>query len=331
VAKPIDIDHPAVGAGHVFIPGNADSLAAAALLVSRSPWASWVMLAREHRLPILLERPLSEAAREIWCLGYSGTGHPLLPPALEAHVTHRPLHWLTTASGRLTAAAAEVPGVEFEAMPGGSLIPLVQRHLSGRWDEDDRAYERLGYILGQYRGAKPTDFELTLVNLLHAASVQVRNHENLGAEFVRALAAASPGRWAGLEMLQRLARDGESLIRKARQVLVDHEPERGQSHGPALWIVPPGLIRRGTHGKAVAARAYARQAPAALIERLDRGFTKVWIVLPRHSEDRWFDILQVMASFSSDFAHTGLRGAGAIPADEVEEFANALWPVLAKT
>ena len=328
MGKPIDIDHPAVGASHVFIPGNADSLVAASLLVSRIPRASWVMLAREHRLPILLERPLVEAAHEVWCLGYSGTGHPLLPPALEAHVTHRPLFWLTATSGRLTMAAAEVPGVRFETLPGGSLVQLVQRHVSGRWTEDDRAYERLGFILGHYRGARPTDFELGLVNMLHAASVQIRNHENLGAEFVRALATTRPGRWGSLELLQRYAREGTAMIRRARDVLVEHRPVRGGRHGAGLWIVPPGLIRRGTHGKAVAARAYARQAPAALIERAQRGFTKVWIVLPRHAEDRWFDILRVAASFSSDFAHTGLRGAGAIPASDVEEFAEALWPVL---
>jgi hypothetical protein len=266
------------------------------------------MLAREHRLPILLERPLVEAAHDVWCLGYSGTGHPLLPSALEAHVTHRPLYWLTATSGRLAMAAAEVPGVRFEALPGGSLIQLVQRHVGGGWTDEDRAYERLGFILGHYRGARPTDFELTLVNLLHAASVQIRNHENLGAEFVRALSTTPPGRWARLDLVRRYARDGTALIRRARDVLVQERPVRGERHGAALWIVPSGLIRRGTHGKAVAARAYARQAPAALIERVRRGYTKVWIVLPRHAEDRWFDILRVVARFSSDFAHTGLRG-----------------------
>ncbi|MCP4869004.1 MAG: hypothetical protein GY898_09845 [Proteobacteria bacterium] len=331
MAKPIDIDHPAVGATHVFIPGNADSLTAAALLVSKSRYPTWVMLAREHRLPILLERPLSEAAREIWCLGYSGTGHPLLPPALEAHVTHRPLHWLTATSGRLTAAAAEVPGVQFESLPGASLIPMVQGHVSGRWSDDDRAYERLGFILGHYPGARPTDFELTLVNLLHAASVQIRNHENLGAEFVRTLADTPPGQWATLDMVKKYAREGEALIRRGRAVLVDHDPVRGGRHGPALWIVPSGQIRRGTHGKAVAGRAYARQAPAALIEKVERGFTKVWIVLPPPLEELWLPILHVVAEFSSDFAFTGLRGAGAIPAERVEKFASALWPVLSQT
>lgn len=329
--KPIDIDHPAVGATHVFIPGNADSLTAAALLMSKSRYPTWVMLAREHRLPILLERPLSEVAREIWCLGYSGTGHPLLPPALEAHVTHRPLHWLTATSGRLTSAAAEVPGVRFESLPGGSLVQMIQRHQTGRWTDDDRAYERLGFILGHYPGARPSDFELTLVNLLHAASVQVRNHENLGAEFVRTLAGTSPAHWAGLEELRKFAREGEALIRKGRAVLLEYEPAFGGRHGGAMWIVPAGLIRRGTHGKAVAGRAYARQAPAALIESVEHGFTKVWIVLPRPLEERWLEILQVVARFSSDFAYTGLRGAGAIPADQVKEFADALWPVLSQT
>ncbi len=331
MGRPIDVDHPAVGAGHVFIPGNADSLVAAALLVSRAPWSAWVMLAREHRLPILLERPIVEVAREVWCLGYAGTGHPLLPAALEAHVTHRPLHWLTATSGRLTAAAAEVPGVAFESLPGGSLVQLVQRHVSGRWSDDDRAFERLGFILGRYRGARPTDFELHLVNLLHAASVQIRNHENLGAGFVRTLASTPPGKWAGLDLIRKYATSGEQLIRKARDVLSDADPVRGERYGPALWMVDAGLIARGAHGKAVAARAYARQAPTALIERVDRGFTKVWIVLPAHLEERWIDILQIMAAFSTDFAYTGLRGAGAIAADDIDEFAEMLWQVLSKT
>lgn len=330
VTREIDIDHPAVGAGHVFIPGNADSLVAAALMVARAPWPSWVMLAREHRLPVLLERPLAEVASEIWCLGFSGTGDLLLPAALEAHVTHRPLHWLSATSGRLTVAAAEVPGVRFESLPGGSLIHLVQRHIEGAWLDEDRAYERLGLILGRYRGARPTDFELALVNGLHAASVHVRNHEHLGAALVRSLAAAPIGRWLAQGTLREHAAAGETLIRQARRALLEAPPVRGQQRGPALWLLQASQIARGTHGKAVAARCYARQAPAALIERSATDFSKVWIVLPAQDEEAWLSIMHTMASFSSDFSYTGLRGAGAIPTREVDEFAEMLWGLLSR-
>ena len=326
----IDVDHPAVGAGHIFIPGNADSLVAAALMMARSPWPSWVMLAREHRLPVLLERPLAEVAREIWCIGFSGTGNPLLPAALEAHVTYRPLFWLSATSGRLTLAAAEVPGVHFESLSGGSLVHLVQRHVTGPWTDEDRAYERLGFILGHYRGARPTDFELSLANMLHAASVHVRNHEHQGASLVRAMAGGQVGDWGRLEALREHAAQGETLISSSRRLLQDTPPTRGGRHGPALWILEPGLVARGAHGKAVAARAYARQAPAALIERVDRGYTKVWIVLPRHAEELWLLLLHTVASFSTDFSYTGLRGAGALQARDVDEFADVLWKVLTR-
>jgi hypothetical protein len=330
VPKHIDIDHPAVGAGHLFIPGNADSLVAAAQMVARVPWPCWVMLAREHRLPVLLERRLADVAREIWCIGYSGTGNQLLPAALEAHVTHRDLYWLSATSGRLTVAAAELPGVQFESLPGGSLVHLVQRHLPGPWTDADRAYERLGHILGHYRGARPTDFELELSNQLHAASVHVRNNEHLGAGLVRSLAAEPIGRWPRLDRVRDFADLGEGLIRKGRGALTRREPTRGARHGPALWILDAGEVPRGTHGKAVAARTYARQAPTALIERVERGFTKVWIVLPEHAQTEWLLVMHTMASFSDDFSYTGLRGAGAIRADEVDEFAEVLWKVLSR-
>ena len=328
--KHIDIDHPAVGAGHLFIPGNADSLVAAALMMARVPWPSWVMLAREHRLPVLLERPLAEVAREIWCIGYSGTGNLLLPAALEAHVTHRALHWLSATTGRLTVAAAELPGVHFESLPGGSLVHLVQRHLPGPWTDEDRAYERLGHILGHYRGARPTDFELGLANRLHAASVHVRNQEHLGAGLVRALASERVGRWSQLDRVGDFAAHGEKLIRHGRGLLQEIEPTRGKRHGAALWMLDAGQVPRGTHGKAVAARAYARQAPVALIERVDRGFTKVWIVLPEHAQSEWLRIMHTMASHSTDFSYTGLRGAGAIHGDDVDRFAGAIWKILSQ-
>ncbi len=328
--KHIDIDHPAVGAVHLFVPGNADSLVAAALMTARQRWPTWVMLAREHRLPVLLERPLAEVAREIWCIGYSGTGNQLLPSALEAHVTHRTLYWLSATTGRLTVAAAEVPGVHFESLPGGSLVLLAQRHLRGPWTDEDRAYERLGHILGHYRGARPTDFELELANLLHAASVHVRNQEHLGASLVRALASEPVGRWAKLDRVKDFAAQGEKQIRQGRKLLEETPPSRGTRHGAALWVLDAGQVARGTHGKAVAARAYARQAPAALIERVDHGFTKVWIVLPEHAEPEWLRIMHTMASHSTDFSYTGLRGAGAIRGDEVDEFADVLWGVLSR-
>lgn len=330
VPKQIDIDHPAVGAGHLFIPGNADSLVAAAGMMARVPWSSWVMLAREHRLPVLLERPLAEVAREIWCIGYSGTGNQLLPAALEAHVTHRALHWLSATSGRLTVAAAELPGVHFESLPGGSLVHLVQRHLPGPWTDEDRAYERLGHILGHYRGARPTDFELQLANLLHAASVHVRNQEHLGASLVRSMAGERVGRWAMLDRVRDFADHGQEQIRRSRRLLEETPPSRGKRHGPALWVLDAGEIARGTHGKAVAARTYARQAPTALIERVDRGFTKTWIVLPEHAHGEWLQLMHTMACYSTDFSYTGLRGAGAIRSEDVPEFTDALWQVLCR-
>jgi len=328
-SRPIDIDHPAVGATHVYIPGNADSLVAATAMVARSPGNVWVMLAREHRLPVLLERPLAEVGREIWCLGYSGTGNPLLPAALEAQVTFRPVHWLSATSGRLVSEAAEIPGVHALNLAGGSVVHLLQRYLSPP-HPSDRMYERLGFILGMYPGARPTDFELQLANQLHAASVWVRNHEHEGAGLVRTLADVEPGRWGGNDLLRKHAAEGEKLIRVARQVLEQAEPVRGGRHGPALWIVNSGQIARGAHGKAVAARTYARQAPVALIERVTRGFTKTWIVLPRHAAERWWELMEVIAAFSTDFSYTGLRGAGAVRADEVEEFADALWERMAR-
>lgn len=323
MARQIDIDHPAVGTSHVYIPGNADSLVAATAMVARSPTGAWVMLAREHRLPVLLERPLAEVGREIWCLGYSGTGNPLLPAALEAQVTFRPVRWLSATSGRLVAEAAEIPGVEFLNLAGGSLVHLVQRYLPRH--QTDRQYERLGFILGMYPGARPTDFELQLANKLHAASVWVRNHENQGAGLVRTLAEAEPGRWAGLDLLRKYAADGERMIRAARMVLESEPPYRGGRHGAALWMVDSGQIPRGAHGKTVAANSYARQAPVALIERVPRGFTKLWIVLPRHAGERWWELMEVVARFSTDFSYTGLRGAGAISGDEAEAVAEALW------
>jgi hypothetical protein len=325
MAKEIDVDHPAVGAAHLFVPGAADSLVAAALLTARVPWSTWVMIAREHRLPLLMERPLAETARQLWCLGYSGTGHQLLPAALEAHVSHRPVYWLSTTSGRIALAAQELPGLHFESMPGGSLVPLVHRHLAGDWLETDYAYERLGLVLGRYPGAKPTPAELSLVNQLHAASVAVRNNEHLGALLVRSLAEEPPVRWPGLELLLQLGDEGEQLIRSSRKVLQDESPFRGEGQGAALWVVDSGRIARGAHGKSVAAQAYYRQAPAALVERVERGFTKAWVVLPRPNQRMWHQVMTTFANFGNDFSHTGLRGAGALASDSIEEFSQRLW------
>jgi hypothetical protein len=325
MAKEIDVDHPAVGAVHLFVPGAADSLVAAALLTASVPWSTWVMIAREHRLPLLLERRLAETARQVWCIGYSGTGHQLLPAALEAHVSHRPVYWLSTTSGRISLAAEELPGLHFESMPGASLVPLVHRHLEGEWADSDYAYERLGLVLGRYRGVKPTQVELQVVNQLHAASVAVRNNEHLGAHLVRGLAETSPAQWPGLPSLVQLSAEGEHLIRSSRKVLQDESPLRGEGHGPALWIVDSGRIARGAHGKSVAAQAYNRQAPAALIERVQRGFTKAWVVLPRPSQRMWHRVMTTFANFGNDFSHTGLRGAGALPADAIDEFSERLW------
>jgi len=325
MAQEIDVDHPAVGASHLFIPGGADSLVAAALLTSRVPWDTWVMIAREHRLPVLLERPLTDTARELWCLGYAGTGDQLLPAALEAHVTHRPVYWLSTTSGRISVVAAELPGMKFESMPGGSLVPLVHRHVEGRWDASDYSYERLGLLLGRYRGAVPAPEELLLINALHASSVAVRNHEHLGAGLVRSLARESPANWSRLETLITLAKEGEELIRKSRSVLAQESPTLGGAKGPALWVVDSGRIARGAHGKSVATQSYCRQAPTALVERVERGFTKAWVVLPRPSSALWHRVTTTFANFTSDFSHTGLRGAGALPAEALDEFTERLW------
>ena len=327
-SAPVEIDHPAVGAAHIFIPGGADSLVAAALLVRRMPWPTWVMLAREHRLPIVLERPLVEAAKEIWCLGYAGTGNPLLPAAIESHTTRRPFHWLYTTTGRLVVAAGSIPGVRFEGMPGGSLVPLALRVLSESRDAGDSDFERMGLLLGRFSGAPPAPRELQLINLLHAASVKVRNQERRGPALVRELANEDPTAWSRLPVLRDLAREGEWLIRRSRQVLSQQPPKLGSRRGPAVWVVPRGEISRGAHGKAVAARVHEQGAPVGLVERTPSGFTKAWVVLPRGDEDRWDHVAHAFAGFSGDFSYTGLRGAGAISGDDVDRFAGALYEVL---
>ena len=68
---------------------------------------------------------LEDAEGTIWSLGYAGTGDPLLPAALSAHATHRPVWWITATTGRLLSLATEVPGVRFHNLPGGSLVPQV--------------------------------------------------------------------------------------------------------------------------------------------------------------------------------------------------------------
>ena len=83
VPKHIDIDHPAVGAVHLFVPGNADSLVAAALMTARQRWPTWVMLAREHRLPVLLERP-RHLQPGFEGVGRSAHGRPRRRPAVTA-------------------------------------------------------------------------------------------------------------------------------------------------------------------------------------------------------------------------------------------------------
>ena len=325
MTQDIDVDHPAVGAAHLFITGGADALVAAALLTARAPFETWVMVAREHRLPVLLERPLAEVACELWCLGYAGTGDPLLPAALAAHVSHHPVYWLSTTSGRLSLAAQELPGLRFESRPGGSLVPLVQSHIEGSWEEADYAYERMGMVLGRYPGTRPSPGELSLANLLHAASVTVRNNAHLGANLVRGLADSSPLHWSAQKSLVELADQGEGLIRTSRRVLEDQSPHLGGRHGPALWLVDAGEIARGAHGKAVAAQCYYRQAPTALIERVPRGITKAWVVLPRPNPQLWHHVSTTFAQFSEDFSHTGLRGAGALPVAAIDEFTAMLW------
>lgn len=327
-APPVHIDHPAVGAAHNFIPGGADSLVAAAFLVKNLRWPTWVMLAREHRLPVVLERPLVDAAKEIWCLGYAGTGNPLLPAAIESHTTNRAFHWLSTTTGRLTVAAGEMPGVRFESLPGSSLLPLVRTVVGGPRAPGDSEFERLGLVLGRYSGATPDRQELALVNLLHAASVKVRNQERRGPGLVRDLAETPPSQWARLEALQDLGREGEWLIRRSRQVLQRQPPKLGRRGAAAVWVVPRGEIARGAHGKAVAARVHASDSPVGLVERVPRGFTKCWVVLPKSEPDRWEQIAHLFAGYSHDFSYTGLRGAGAIAAEDVDRFAAELYEVL---
>ncbi len=322
-------DHPARGVAHLFLPGNADSVVAAAAFVRRSNGFGWVTIAREHRLPVLLERPMAELASEVWCVGYSGTGNPLLPAALEAHATHRPVWWLTATSGRLQSAATELPGVAFHNLPGGSLVPQVMSLQSGDWDDQDREYERFGYLLGRYSGAKPNDLERGLVNRLHAASVQVRNQERSGATLVRELAERPVSTWASSVLLLDLAAAGEARIQRSRRFLTGTTPVRGGRSGPAVWIIKGGHIDRGAHGKALASRCFARQAPTAMIEEARRGqWTKAWVVLPSHKRELWPWLMHEAARFSADFSYTGLRGAGAIPAGQEEAFAEAIWPVL---
>jgi hypothetical protein len=327
----MDADHPARGALHLYLPGGADSLVAAAAVLRRSDRSCWVTLAREHRLPVLLERPLAELAEEVWLLGYSGTGNPLLPSALEAHLTHRPVHWLSATTGRIRLAAAELPGMRFESMPGGSLVPLALEAWPGEWTDEERAYERLGFILGRYSGARPSDAELRLANDLHAASVGVRNEERAGAGLVRELAEAPVAQWRGLPTLRTLAKRGERRIRDARAALRGVEPDFGGARGPGIWLVDAGRIARGAHGKAIADRTYARQAPCLLLERVESGWTKAWIALPPHRAGLWLRLMNEAVRFSVDFSYTGLRGAGAVPGDLVDAFAEAFWPLLQRT
>ena len=324
-----DIDHPAVGAGQVFIPGSADSIVAAAHLAATAVWPAWVTVGREHRLPHLLEKPITEAAAEIWCLGYSGTGNALVSAALEAHVTHRPVRWLSTTTGRLRLEAAELAGIRLESMPGGSLVNLVLRDRRGRWTPNDHAAERLGYILGRYPGWRPTRRELSVANLLHAASVAVRNHEGRGAPLIRVLADTPVPDWSNVESLRTLAETGEDTIRNGRQALLKEKPEHGSpTGGPALWVVPQGLIKRGVHGKAVAAAGWRRKSPVALLESADRGFTKAWVVLPARRENLWLRVAECFGAFTSDFSWTGRRGAGAIHSTDVEKLLPRLWTVI---
>jgi hypothetical protein len=324
------VDHPAHGVAHLFVPGSADSLVAAAAFVRRSRGFGWVTLAREHRLPILLERPLTDFASAIWCLGYAGTGNPLLPAALEAHATHRPVHWLTATTGRLRSQAGDIAGVGVHNLPGGSLVPQVLTLHPEPPTAADRDFERLGYLLGRYSGAQPDADELRLINRLHAASVQVRNQERSGAALVRELAANPIAKWSTNATLLELAAAGEDRIRRSRRVLVDVPPALSVPDGPAIWIVRSGSIDRGAHGKALASRCFARQQPTVLIEETRRGrWTKAWVVLPDHARELWPWLMHEAARFSDDFSYTGLRGAGAIPAGQEQDFADALWPLLA--
>ena len=329
MTKTIDIDHPAVGAGHVFVPGSADSLVAATRLLATAPWPGWVTVGREHRLPVLLERPLTETAVEIWCLGYCGTGNPLLPPALEAHVTHRHVHWLSTTTGRLSLGAAELPGIRLDSIPGGSLVNLVLRRRRGRWTPDDHASERLGFIFGRYPGVDPSRRELALANRIQAASVAVRNHEGRGPALIRELAETPVAGWNDLEGLSQLAAMGEEIIAEGRKALVGLAPRFGAAQaGPALWVIPSGRVGRGVHGKAVAAESWRRKAPAAMVELVERGVTKAWIVLPARRENLWHVVAECFAGYTSDFSWTGRRGAGSVHTDDVDRFVAALWTAI---
>ena len=325
----LDVDHPAVGSGHVFVAGSADSLVAAARLAATANWPAWVMVAREHRLPVLLERPITEAATEIWCLGYSGTGNPVLEPALDAHITHRPVIWLSTTTGHLRLAASELPGIQLEHLPGGSVVNLVLRRRRGRWTPDDHACERLGFIFGRYPSVRPHKHELTLANMLHAASVAVRNSEGKGPLLVKDLATTPVAGWAGLELLGTLRDAGEAAINAGRAVLRDAAPTFGaQRGGPALWVLPTGQIKRGVHGKAVAAESFRRKAPTALVERTTRGYSKAWVVLPARADRLWVDIAETFGRHTLDFSWTGRRGAGAVHSDEIDTFAARLWTAI---
>lgn len=329
MARTLDVDHPAVGAGHVFIPGSADSIVAAARLTATAAWPVWVTLAREHRLPVVLERPITEGAVEIWCLGYSGTGNPLVSTALEAHATHRRVRWLSTTSGRLRLEASELAGVQVDALPGGSLVQLVLQERRGRWTPDDHATERLGYILGRYPGWDPTRRELALANQFHAASVAVRNHEGKGPPLIRSLAGAPVGAWSEDPLLIQHAAEGEEFIRKGRAALRELEPRHGsQRSGPAVWVVPQGLIPRGVHGKAIAAECWRRKAPVAMVEGAERGFTKAWVVLPARRDGLWIRFAELFGEFTLDFSWTGRRGAGAVHTSDLERFLPGLWAVV---
>lgn len=313
----------------MFLAGSADSLVAASRLVATASWPAWVTVAREHRLPVLLERPITETAAEIWLLGYSGTGNPVVGPALDAHVTHRPVNWLSTTTGQLRLAASELPGINLDKLPGGSLVNLVLRHRRGRWTPDDHACERLGFILGRYPSVRPQKRELKLANILHAASVGVRNHEGRGPALIRELAGNPVATWSKLEMLQSLRNDGEAMIREGRTLLREAAPMfGGHRGGPALWMLPAGKIKRGTHGKAVAAESYRRKAPVALVERASRGYTKAWVVLPARADRLWVDIAETFGRYTLDFSWTGRRGAGAVHADDLEPFAARLWTAI---
>jgi len=329
MARILDIDHPATGAGHLFIPGSADSIVAAARIAATAPWPVWVTVGREHRLPMLLERPVTEGAVEIWCLGYSGTGNALVSPALEAHVTHRPVRWFSTTTGRLKLLASELAGVKLESLPGGSLVNLVQRDRKGRWTPDDHVAERLGYMFGRYPGWRATPRELKLANQLHAASVAVRNHEGQGPHLIRALAETPLADWASVEKLAELAESGEETIRQGRSALLETAPAHGSpSGGPALWSMPMGVIKRGVHGKAIAAACWRRKSPVALVEETERGFTKAWVVLPARRENLWVPVAECFGGFTSDFSWTGRRGAGAIHSSDLHKFLPKLWSVI---